>query len=193
MATTYSSTSVQQPPDVTFAGTSSSHSTASSGSFPSATGKGRRETSRLVTKDKDGLGEYWNEFKDDPEFGGFVREAEMAIDNGVYPERIYQGSSGSYFVKSSECVSVFMRWNKFLLGLIGFMECNLTLCFIYRKRLLCSSQRMKSHMANLTLNGLNTCKRLLCHAVLVEVVWSLIRAISLKLEPVLWTVCFSYM
>ncbi|QQP50442.1 Phosphatidylinositol 4kinase type 2betalike, partial [Caligus rogercresseyi] len=31
-----------------------------------------------------------------------IREAETAIDNGFYPQRIYQGSSGSYFVKNSE-------------------------------------------------------------------------------------------
>ena len=29
----------------------------------------------------------------------------MAVENGIYPERIYQGSSGSYFVKSPENVS----------------------------------------------------------------------------------------
>ena len=28
-----------------------------------------------------------------------MRQAEAAIDAGVYPARIYQGSSGSYFVK----------------------------------------------------------------------------------------------
>lgn len=92
-----------QPPDVTFAGTSSSRSSGIP--LPPTTGKGRRETSRLVSKDKDGPGEFWNEFKDDPEFGNVVREAEMAIDNSIYPERIYQGSSGSYFVKNSEGVS----------------------------------------------------------------------------------------
>ena len=31
-----------------------------------------------------------------------IRTAETAIDNGIYPQRIYQGSSGSYFVKNSE-------------------------------------------------------------------------------------------
>lgn len=37
---------------------------------------------------------------DDPQFSELVWQAECAIDNGVYPERIYQGSSGSYFVKN---------------------------------------------------------------------------------------------
>nr|CAD7433570.1 unnamed protein product [Timema monikensis] len=37
---------------------------------------------------------------DDPQFSELIRQAEVAIDNGIYPERIYQGSSGSYFVKN---------------------------------------------------------------------------------------------
>ena len=41
-------------------------------------------------------------FSDDPNFTEVIRTAEQAIDNGIYPQRIYQGSSGSYFVKNSE-------------------------------------------------------------------------------------------
>ena len=41
----------------------------------------------------------------DPEFSVIIRAAEQAIDCGVYPERIYQGSSGSYFVHNKERVS----------------------------------------------------------------------------------------
>eukprot|EP00096_Caligus_rogercresseyi_P003056 TRINITY_DN1558_c0_g1_i6.p1 TRINITY_DN1558_c0_g1~~TRINITY_DN1558_c0_g1_i6.p1 ORF type:complete len:414 (-),score=98.20 TRINITY_DN1558_c0_g1_i6:411-1652(-) len=44
----------------------------------------------------------WNEEFNDPHFNEVIREAETAIDNGFYPQRIYQGSSGSYFVKNSE-------------------------------------------------------------------------------------------
>ncbi|XP_062376127.1 phosphatidylinositol 4-kinase type 2-alpha-like [Sardina pilchardus] len=40
-----------------------------------------------------------NEFNDDPEFREIVRKAERAIEEGIFPERISQGSSGSYFVK----------------------------------------------------------------------------------------------
>ena len=43
-----------------------------------------------------------NSFPDDAEFTGFIREVEQAIENGFLPERISQGSSGSYFVKNSE-------------------------------------------------------------------------------------------
>ena len=43
---------------------------------------------------------------DDPQFSDLVRQAEVAIDNGIYPERIYQGSSGSYFVKNPAGVSI---------------------------------------------------------------------------------------
>lgn len=37
----------------------------------------------------------------DPQFSQTLREIEFAIGNGVNPERISQGSSGSYFVKDS--------------------------------------------------------------------------------------------
>lgn len=41
---------------------------------------------------------------DDPAFSELIRGAELAIDSGIYPERIYQGSSGSYFVKNVDKV-----------------------------------------------------------------------------------------
>uniref|UniRef100_A0A8C6SBR7 Phosphatidylinositol 4-kinase type 2 n=1 Tax=Neogobius melanostomus TaxID=47308 RepID=A0A8C6SBR7_9GOBI len=40
-----------------------------------------------------------NHFPDDPEFADIIQRAEQAVENGVNPERISQGSSGSYFVK----------------------------------------------------------------------------------------------
>lgn len=42
---------------------------------------------------------------DDPHFSDLVYQAEIAIDAGIYPDRIYQGSSGSYFVKNPANVS----------------------------------------------------------------------------------------
>ncbi|XP_063697822.1 phosphatidylinositol 4-kinase type 2-alpha [Culicoides brevitarsis] len=42
----------------------------------------------------------YNQFPDDPQFSELVYQTEIAIDAGIYPERIYQGSSGSYFVKN---------------------------------------------------------------------------------------------
>jgi phosphatidylinositol 4-kinase type 2 len=42
-----------------------------------------------------------NNFEDDPEFNNIIHEAETAIEEGVYPQRISQGSSGSYFVFDS--------------------------------------------------------------------------------------------
>lgn len=111
MATTYSSMSATQPPDIIFAGTSAGPNIVSPNSVsagvpnsnqPAFSGKGRRETSRLVSRD--GTCEYLNDFKDDPDFNGFVREAENAIEGGIFPERIYQGSSGSYFVKNCDQV-----------------------------------------------------------------------------------------
>lgn len=44
---------------------------------------------------------------DDPDFNETVNVAENAIDQGFLPERIYQGSSGSYFVKNTSGVSFF--------------------------------------------------------------------------------------
>lgn len=43
--------------------------------------------------------EFTNSFPDDPGFSAVVKEAENAIDAGIHPERIVQGSSGSYFVR----------------------------------------------------------------------------------------------
>uniref|UniRef100_A0A8D2I6S3 Phosphatidylinositol 4-kinase type 2 n=1 Tax=Urocitellus parryii TaxID=9999 RepID=A0A8D2I6S3_UROPR len=40
-----------------------------------------------------------NAFLDDPEFADIILRAEQAIELGVFPQRISQGSSGSYFVK----------------------------------------------------------------------------------------------
>ncbi|XP_044623589.1 phosphatidylinositol 4-kinase type 2-beta isoform X3 [Equus asinus] len=45
------------------------------------------------------VGSELNTFLDDPEFADIILKAEQAIEFGVFPERISQGSSGSYFVK----------------------------------------------------------------------------------------------
>ncbi|KAH8265564.1 hypothetical protein KR038_010667 [Drosophila bunnanda] len=57
----------------------------------------------------DHVGLVSNTFGDDPLFSEIVAKAEGAIESGVLPERIYQGSSGSYFVKddSYQCLAVF--------------------------------------------------------------------------------------
>lgn len=47
-----------------------------------------------------------NNWPDDPQFTDLVRQAEQAIESGLYPERIYQGSSGSYFVKNCEGTTI---------------------------------------------------------------------------------------
>lgn len=55
-----------------------------------------------------------NEFPEDPEFREIIRKAERAIEEGIYPERIYQGSSGSYFVKDSTGVRVHHICNRYM-------------------------------------------------------------------------------
>ena len=47
-----------------------------------------------------------NNFPDDPEFGEIVASVEAAIDAGVNPEMIVRGTSGSYFAKNAEGVSL---------------------------------------------------------------------------------------
>ncbi len=48
-----------------------------------------------------------NNFDDDPEFNEYIRQVEFAIDHNIMPQRIYEGSSGSYFAKNSEFVIVY--------------------------------------------------------------------------------------
>ena len=51
--------------------------------------------------------EYQGNHFDDAEFTSIIHATEQAIDVGILPERIYQGSSGSYFVKDKEGVRIF--------------------------------------------------------------------------------------
>ncbi|KAJ1526368.1 hypothetical protein ONE63_009514 [Megalurothrips usitatus] len=60
-----------------------------------------RESQPLLGHGRMDLEGSLNNFPDDPKFAELIRQAELAIDNGIYPERIYQGSSGSYFVKNA--------------------------------------------------------------------------------------------
>ncbi|EEB16325.1 phosphatidylinositol 4-kinase type-II, putative [Pediculus humanus corporis] len=41
-------------------------------------------------------------YSDDPQFAKLIQDTETAIENGIFPERISQGSSGSYFCKNPE-------------------------------------------------------------------------------------------
>lgn len=50
-----------------------------------------------------------NIFLDDPEFAEIILRAEQAIECGVFPERISQGSSGSYFAKDPKGVSMLLE------------------------------------------------------------------------------------
>ncbi|KAK3877493.1 hypothetical protein Pcinc_017819 [Petrolisthes cinctipes] len=81
-------------PDVTFGpGTTTNHTGMGSP-------RSNRESQPLLGARHDLLDDF-NLWPDDPHFTDLVRQAETSIESGIYPERIYQGSSGSYFVKNS--------------------------------------------------------------------------------------------
>ncbi|XP_065763479.1 phosphatidylinositol 4-kinase type 2-beta isoform X2 [Muntiacus reevesi] len=68
-------------------------------SFSSSPGLGRQRSSPTNLDRSRPVGSELNTFLDDPEFADIILKAEQAIEFEVYPERISQGSSGSYFVK----------------------------------------------------------------------------------------------
>ena len=84
------------PPDVTF-------SQSLDGPLSPRDGGHRESTPLLGRPDLDSMIMY-NSFPDDPEYMEVIRAAENAIECGIFPQRIYQGSSGSYFVKNIEGV-----------------------------------------------------------------------------------------
>lgn len=91
-----SNTEIESPvlPDVTFVQSTST----TSNSFHCNNDK---ESQPLLRKmEYDTVSIINNMFPDDPEFNNIIREVEQAIENGIAPQRISQGSSGSYFVKN---------------------------------------------------------------------------------------------
>ena len=73
-------------------------------------------SSPLLVREESTIDEVRNDFPEDPSFTVIVRQGEHAIESGIYPQRIKQGSSGSYFVKNSEGVSLTnSRWCKVII------------------------------------------------------------------------------
>ncbi|XP_003742948.1 phosphatidylinositol 4-kinase type 2-beta [Galendromus occidentalis] len=68
-----------------------------------------KENQPLLKRMGDDSLDFAETYQDDPEFAALIHDAESAIENGIMPERIYQGSSGSYYVKSvqQERIGVF--------------------------------------------------------------------------------------
>ena len=89
------------PPDVT----SFIPSTEIGSGSPRSPRRGNGEGTPLLGRIDSEYGHIENTFPDDPEFAQVIRTTETAIEHGIFPERIYQGSSGSYFVKNVEGVS----------------------------------------------------------------------------------------
>lgn len=50
-----------------------------------------------------------NNFPEDEYFNSVIKEAEKSIEEGNFPIRISQGSSGSYFVRDRNNVSLFFN------------------------------------------------------------------------------------
>lgn len=75
-----------------------------SGVYPSTS-----EQSPLLgkcTTESDSDSAFVNNIENDPSFNKIIRATEEAIYMGILPERIYQGSSGSYFVKDKNKVMI---------------------------------------------------------------------------------------
>lgn len=72
----------------------------------SGTTSEQRPLIRSTTTTSESVGGVSNELNDfeDAAYTRIIREAERAIDCGILPQMIYQGSSGSYFVKDTERV-----------------------------------------------------------------------------------------
>lgn len=104
---------------------------------------------------------------DDPAFSEVIRQAELAIDNGVLPQRIYQGSSGSYFVKNPAGVSNCIITSS-MCGNKQDVSFSLLYFFFFRKLLEYLNQRMKNHMDDSIQNGPNGCTNCVAHVVLAE-------------------------
>jgi phosphatidylinositol 4-kinase type 2 len=99
------------PPDVTFAGFAPNasgyeSSSSSHGMPPGSPRRGNRENSPLLGRYDLDFVHIENNFPEDPDYASVIRQAELAIEHAVYPMRISQGSSGSYFVKDPEGVSL---------------------------------------------------------------------------------------
>ncbi len=126
-----------------------------------------------------------NTFPDEPEYSELIERAEIAIDHNILPQRIYQGSSGSYFVKDISLVIIEKQ--------LWFIE-NKRGNYL-RKRSAYSNQKTKNHTACWIQSGQNGCTKSAAHVVSVEVVWYLIRAIWARQRPVLsikswiWELC----
>lgn len=75
--------------------------------YRSGTTSEQRPLIRPATSTSDSMvgggGNELNDFEDTA-YTRIIREAERAIDMGILPQMIYQGSSGSYFVKDTERV-----------------------------------------------------------------------------------------
>lgn len=127
---------------------------------------------------------------EDPQFTDVVRAAELAIEHGNYPERIYQGEYASLSSVNNilQVLVLFYRLFRQLLreeygrGIGKKTTSNLhneNFIFYFeslRKPLVSSSQKMKSPMVASIPNGPSGCTAYVAHVSLDAPVWFPIRA-----------------
>lgn len=97
---------VGNPPDVTLL-TDCANLSPTNLSPPTSPRRQNKENTPLLARNDHDLttGIVYNCFPDDQEYTNLLVQADLAIEHGIYPERISQGSSGSYFVKNTDVVS----------------------------------------------------------------------------------------
>ena len=102
-------------------------------------------------------------FPDDPEFTELIRQAELAVDDGVFPQRIYQVAQNKFIQQERK---VFLQ--AFPIVLLRFRaQAGATLWRTGRVWPLgCSSQKTKSLMGGSIPSGQNGCTACVVHVVL---------------------------
>ena len=118
-------------------------------------------TMMMLTQNKHSVSSWY--FPDDPEFTELIRQAELAVDDGVFPQRIYQVAQNKFIQQERK---VFLQ--AFPIVLLRFRaQAGATLWRTGRVWPLgCSSQKTKSLMGGSIPSGQNGCTACVVHVVL---------------------------
>ena len=66
-----------------------------------------KESTPLLGRCDQEVNTVYNYFPEDQDYANLFSQVDQAIEHGINPERISQGSSGSYFVKNLDGVRIF--------------------------------------------------------------------------------------